>query len=296
MTKSLTLIVSMIIWTLGRADKGKCYCGLVNNPKPTSSGNRMFNSTSVQKNIYPWMASLRRRGDHWCGGSLINSRWILTAAHCVKACEKNNCDVHVNLGDHDKDKEGQEIQIDISEIIKHPDYTFKKPDGTFALDHDVALLKLIKDVDFTSDSHRHIRPICLPDNVGQNYTGWDTIVAGWGISDLQGNMPSILQEINGTVVANRWCEISTKDKLCVQYPTGQKICGGDSGGPLITKQPNHDGVTAGQNYELIGMVSSGVGNCTDDGYYNGEYARVTEHMNWIKETISKIEHTTCPRE
>merc|ERR1712179_363457 len=291
--------VSMIIWTLCRADEGSCSCGLANNPMPTSSSNRMLNSNSVMKNRYPWMASLRYRSmKHFCGGSLINSRWILTAAHCMEKCNGNDCvneqlsDVQVILGDHDKDNiHDQEIKMNISEIIKHPDYT-----------------RNITDVDITSEDHWHIRPICLPENVNQDYTGWDTIVAGWGFSDLQRNSPSILQEINGTVVANRLCEWDWnnqtmswewmpmyKDKLCVQHPIGQKTCGGDSGGPMITKQPSHDGVTAGQNYELIGVVSFGNTECTDNGKYKAGYARVTEHMDWIKETISKTEHTSCPR-
>jgi len=312
----LLILVSMIIWTLCRADTGSCYCGLANNPVPTSSSNRMLNSNSVQKNRYPWMVSLRWKRNHVCGGSLINSRWVLTAAHCVEICGKNYCvnvqlsDSQVIIGDHDKDNmNGQEIKMNISEIIKHPDYTRNHPkDDTLALDHDVALLKLSKDVDITSDTHRNIRPICLPDNVDQIYIGWNTIVTGWGYSDLQGNSPSILQEINGTVVPNRECEwawsnqsmswermLMPKNKLCVQHPTGQKVCSADSGGPLITKQPNHDGVTAGQNYELIGVVSFTNGECADDGYYKGGFARVTEHMNWIKETLSKTEQTTCPR-
>ena len=80
--------------------------------------------------------------------------------------------------------------MNISEIIRHPNFTrFDPKDDTLVADNDVALLKLSKDVDITSDSHRNIRPICLPDNVDQNYTGWDTIVTGWGHSDSQGNSP-----------------------------------------------------------------------------------------------------------
>jgi len=303
--EKLLIIVSTIIWTLCRADEGSCNCGLVNNPSP-SSNNRILGDHPVQKNKYPWMARLRKRGygygymdmDHMCGGSLINSRWILTAAHCVESRygeDMQHSDIEVLLGDHDiNKKDGQKIRMDVSEIIKHPDY------HSFYVHHDIALLKLSTDVDFTNDDLSHIRPICLPDNVSQDYTGWDAIVAGWGYTDLE-NIASILQEINGTVVANRLCRnvwnetTMSDDKLCVQHPTGQKPCGGDSGGPLITKQPNSDGVTAGQNYELIGVVSYGTRECTDNGRYKEVYARVTKHMNWIEETIRLSGYIICPR-
>jgi len=306
------------IWTGGTDPAttdgpGICNCGLVNNLTPSSS-NRVFNGNQVQKNKYPWTARFGKRGinmDHRCGGSLISSRWIITAAHCVEICDEDddNCvdmehsDIKVFLGDHDKDKiDFQDFNMDVSEIIKHPDYE------RYYLHHDIALLKLSTDVDFTNDKLSHIRPICLPDNVSQDYTGRDAIVAGWGSTDLQGNSPSILQEINGAVVANRLCEWwldrqsmswewmpMTKDKLCVQHPSGQKPCSGDSGGPLITKQPNSDGVTPGQNYELIGVVSWGDLECTDNGEYREVYARVTTHLNWIEETIRNSWHTICTR-
>jgi len=306
MAVAFLLLLSIIMLQLQIARvAGNCFCGLVD--KPSSSSNRILGGRPSQKNRYPWMARFGyKEKNHICGGSLISSRWILTAAHCVESCDDdgNNCvdrqssDIKVFLGDHNKDiLEGQEKKMDISKIFVHPDYERR------VLVHDVALLKLIKEVDFTNDAHRHIRPICLPSDHTQSYEGWEATVAGWGLrgGGLEGgeeNSPSILQEINATVLANSDPKCRRDNsKLCVTHPDGQKMCKGDSGGPLISKPADHDGATPGQNYELIG-VNSFVNThfCGEDGDYFGGYARVTEHLTWIEETMGTAEHTTCPRE
>jgi len=216
--------------------------------------------------------------------------------------EGRNCvdlptsDIKVFLGDHNKNIiEGQEVQMDISNITKHPDYIAKF--GSAPPVHDIALLKLTEDVDFTNDAHRHIRPICLPGDNTQRYVGWETTVAGWGMIK-EWSWPSILQEINGMVLNNSESECGfSDDQLCVKFPDGQKTSGGDSGSPMISKPADHDGATPGENYELIGVHSFGKTSITSSGIKPiAGCARVTEHLDWIKEIISATDHTTCTRE
>ena len=44
---------------------------------------RVVNGQDASPHSWPWQISLRVRGRHICGGSLIRPDWILTAAHCV---------------------------------------------------------------------------------------------------------------------------------------------------------------------------------------------------------------------
>ena len=44
---------------------------------------RVVNGQNAAPHSWPWQVSLRVRGRHICGGSLIRNNWIVTAAHCV---------------------------------------------------------------------------------------------------------------------------------------------------------------------------------------------------------------------
>nr|XP_023413063.1 serine protease 27 [Loxodonta africana] len=50
--------------------------------------NRMVGGENAQEREWPWQVSIQRNGSHFCGGSLITARWVLTAAHCFSNCNR----------------------------------------------------------------------------------------------------------------------------------------------------------------------------------------------------------------
>ena len=52
--------------------------------KPLHLHTRIINGKNVKKHAWPYQVSLRLRGRHICGGSLIRRDWVLTAAHCIR--------------------------------------------------------------------------------------------------------------------------------------------------------------------------------------------------------------------
>lgn len=48
---------------------------------------RVVGGDTATPHQFPWQVSLQRSGKHLCGGSILNDKWVLTAAHCISGTE-----------------------------------------------------------------------------------------------------------------------------------------------------------------------------------------------------------------
>lgn len=259
----------------GGTDNEKCVCGKSN------SATKIVGGHATEANEYPWQVALVNKGSRfvYCGGALLNNRWVLTAAHCTQ--EKVE---QVLLGNHViNSEEEEEIRMKVSKMVVHPNFDRK------SLNNDFALLKLQKDLDL-DDLSPEIRPVCLPTASDNQYKNVSAVVVGWGTTSSGGSQPNELQEVSVNTMSNSKCNVKydgeiLKTMICAAGPN-KDSCQGDSGGPLV--------YNTGGYFELIGVVSWGYG-CAD-AKYPGVYSRVTSVLDWINEEISSCESCkSCPR-
>ncbi|KXJ23503.1 Plasma kallikrein [Exaiptasia diaphana] len=239
---------------------------------------RVVDGDIATKGSHPWQISIKRRGDqgfsHFCGGSIIKSNWIITAAHCFK----NNptpADYKVTAGEFNLgEDEGDEQDMDIDKIINHPDFDR----SISSRDFDIALLKLKTNIRYDEN----VRPICLPSE--RFPPGTECTVSGWGkLNEENSEMPSRLRQAVVPLVSQEDCERAYRGinsrMLCAGFPQGgTDSCNYDSGGPLVCK--NKSGV-----WEQVGVVSFGKGCARPRKFH--VYAKIEEYKDWIQKTVAK---------
>ncbi|XP_076171823.1 trypsin-1 [Ptiloglossa arizonensis] len=240
-----------------------CKCGLTNTEK------RIVGGTETQVNQYPWMALMMFRGRFYCGGSVVNSRYVLTAAHCVDRFDPNLMSIRILEHDRNSTTETEAKVFKVDKVIKHNGYS------TFNYNNDIALVRLKEPIRFEGK----MRPVCLPERA-KTFAGLMGIVTGWGALSESGSISETLQEVSVPILTNTECRATkyparriTDNMLCAGYKEGNKdSCQGDSGGPLH--------IANDKTYNIVGVVSWGEG-CAKPGY-PGVYSRVNRYLTWIK--------------
>ncbi|NXO63841.1 ACRO protein, partial [Phainopepla nitens] len=229
--------------------------------------------TAVQPGAWAGIVSIQNPWEpgtgHICGGSLITTEWVLTAAHCFINARNSN-KWHVVTGATRLTQLGPEVQVrQIKQLRVHEHYIPGEERN------DIALLKLDQPVVCS-----HYLG-CVPDTTLKVSELKTCYIAGWSSSTTRGKSSNVLQEAKVHLIDVQLCNSSLwytgtihTQNLCAGYPAGGiNPCQGDSGGPLVCKDNN------AAFFWLVGVASWG----RDCARANqpGVYSSIQHFYDWI---------------
>ncbi|KAF7264852.1 hypothetical protein GWI33_022029 [Rhynchophorus ferrugineus] len=195
---------------------------------------QLFDGIDAVEGEFPYMVSLRLGfNEHDCGGSIIGSRWILTAGHCSDIETVKYGTIVVDQYKYDPNR-----TIAVKNFITHPDIQFIRVNSSYGyILNDIAVIELAEDIPYGPTA----KPVKLAERnaeVPYNQTG---LLSGWGFTTITGDLSPILQKINITTYERDYC---INNSMELYQDDGTNICGGsdkegrgvcykDSGSPYV---------------------------------------------------------------
>ncbi len=225
--------------------------------------------SDVEISAFPYQISMQDSGGfHYCGGSILSEKWIITATHCVVDAFAGT---KIVAGITRLSAPGEGQTVNALRAISFPGYTGE--DGK-----DFALVELAQPLELNGTTVKAIRPLTKP-NTAIDAPAVMATVSGWGTLTSGGSSPDVLQSVQVPIVSlaeasAAYQQTLSSDELAAGI-VGKDSCQGDSGGPLVVTDPSTNEVF------LAGVVSWGFG-CGDAGY-PGIYARVTSFTDFIEQ-------------
>lgn len=242
---------------------------------------RMWGGQDSDITTQPWQAAItyysRRSKEQVfrCGGVLIASCWVLSAAHCFPKDPREIGPLKVTLGrTFRKENSSSEQIFNVEKYWVHERFNSE------TYDNDIAILKLKTDIGICAINSPEVLPVCVPEPSTELPAWSECEISGYGKEHefsafyservkrghvrLWPQERCVPEKLAGRVV--------TENMLCAGDTRGlDDACKGDSGGPLVCQK---DG-----RMTLLGIISWGDGCGKKDT--PGVYTRVTKYIGWI---------------
>ncbi|XP_067015707.2 uncharacterized protein [Anabrus simplex] len=248
---------------------------------------------STARGQWPWHAALyRAKGinlTYICGGTLVSSSAVVTAAHCVTKMignwplDPDNLVVYLGKYHLKLWSEGGVQNRQVAEVHVHPEY------NSSDFRSDVAVLTLSSPVDYT----QFVRPVCLwgEDSTDlRDVEGREGYVVGWGFDEesrvteqlMMARMPIVSQQSCLWSYPEFFSHFTNNKTYCAGFNNGTSVCNGDSGGGMVLPEQQADGSTV---WRLRGLVSISVSKeekrvCDTKHYV--VFTDLAKYRDWIQ--------------
>ncbi|KAH8409749.1 hypothetical protein KR222_003691 [Zaprionus bogoriensis] len=257
-------------------------CGVT----PVYPYDQIVGGFKIAPDEFSWIASLMYENTTRfgvCGGSVINSLYVLTAAHCVDEASVKRIGTltGVRLGDFERGNKCDygtanctNYQLfGIDRVIVHRGFRQLRKGAT----NDIALVRLDRRIQFGSK----MKPVCLPfgdNNIPEPTAESLLTISGWGITADETEVAAKRSVTVSVWDTERCKETFDVDEthICAVLP-GKNSCNGDSGGPLMNMFKRARMV-------IEGIVSFGIRDCTLTDL-PGVYTRVRSYGDWLDKNM-----------